>query len=264
LHHSETPALEAQVLLASVLEKSREWVLSHFDEELSPTQTDSLNSLLARLINGEPLPYLTGKRAFYGMDFSVSKDTLIPRPETELLVEEAVQWLLNNPSKRSAIDVGTGSGVIAICLADAIPNLCINAIDVSEEALEIAKKNCFQFHHEDQITFLQGDLLTGISNKVDLITANLPYIPSRTLDTLPELRFEPRLALDGGENGVLYIKKLLEQAINVLKPGGLILLEIESSISELVTQLAYTTFPNAQIDILFDYANLPRIAKILG
>jgi release factor glutamine methyltransferase len=262
LNSSETPLMEAQILLASVLDQSRVWVIAHAEQELSPDQIEKLDSCLVRLKNGEPLPYITGNRAFFGLDFHVTPDVLIPRPETELLVEEAIQWLTNNPTKRSAADVGTGSGAIAISLADTIPDLCITAIDVSPQALEIAKTNCARFHHEDQITFYQNDLLEGISSKFDLITANLPYIPKNTLDSLPLLRFEPRLALNGGEDGLLFIDRLLEQSMNNLNPGGMILLEIEATISELVLQQARSYFHEARIDLQFDYANLPRIVKI--
>lgn len=262
LKSSETPLMEAQILLALVLDQSRVWVVSHSEQELSPKQLEELDSCLTRLKEGEPLPYITGKKAFFGLDFFVTPDVLIPRPETELLVEEAIQWFAENPAKRSAADVGTGSGVIAISMADSIPDLRVAAIDISPNALEIAKKNCSQFHLEDQITFYKNDLLDGISSKFDLIAANLPYIPYRTLNCLPLLRFEPRLALDGGEDGLSFIKRLLEQAKDCLNPGGLILLEIEATISELVMQQARINFTEGIIDLLFDYANLPRIVKI--
>lgn len=250
------------MLLALVLGKPREWVISHYEHELNEDQLKIANQFLDRLVNGEPLAYITGKKAFFGMDFLVSPDVLIPRPETELLVEEAIQWLLENPAKRSAIDAGTGSGVIAISLADAIPDLHITAIDVSQAALDIALKNCLRFHHEDQITFLQNYLLDGVVEKTDLITANLPYIPSKTLDGLTDLRFEPRLALDGGEDGTKFIGELLEGAKSLLRPGGLLLLEIETTYSERVLQMAQIAFPDAKSVLLYDYANLPRIVKI--
>lgn len=262
LLRSETPLMESQVLLSLVLGKPREWIITHNREELTSGQLSQLGAALDRLTEGEPLPYITGKRAFFGMDFLVNHDVLIPRPETELLVEEAIQWLNKNPLKRSAYDVGTGSGVIAVCLADAFADLKITAFDISNDALNVAQKNCSFYHHDDQITFRQNDLLENIQDRVDLITANLPYIPTDTLNSLTELRFEPRLALDGGRDGIKYIGPLMEQAAVLLHPGGLILLEIEATIAEIVEKSARTVFQNAQIDILFDYANLPRVAKI--
>ena len=262
LLRSETPRMESQVLLSHVLGKPREWIITHDREELSNEQLSHLGAVLDRLAEGEPLPYITGKRAFFGLDFLVNHDVLIPRPETELLVEEAIFWLNKNPSKRSAFDVGTGSGVIAVCLADAFADLKITAFDISNDALIVAQKNSSFYHHEDQITFRQNDLLENIQDRVDLITANLPYIPTDTLNSLSELRFEPRLALDGGNDGLRYIGPLLEQAAVLLRPGGLILLEIEATIAANVEKAAGSYLQDAKIDMLFDYANLPRIAKI--
>jgi release factor glutamine methyltransferase len=254
--------LESQVLLAHVLGKSREWVIIHDREELTSEQSAELDNALARLIEGVPLPYITGKRAFFGMDFQVNHDVLIPRPETELLVEEAILWLEKNPNKRIAFDVGTGSGIIAICLADAVPDLRITAFDVSPGALEVARQNCVRYHHEDRVNFTENNLLENISEKADLITANLPYIPTSTLEQLPALRYEPRLALDGGMDGLKFIRPLILQANTVLRPGGLMLLEIEATIADAVVEEANTLLQDAKIDILFDYANLPRVAKI--
>ncbi len=245
-----------------MLDKPKEWVISHSSDELSDPQQKQLDQLLERLINGEPLAYLTGKKAFYGMDFYVTKDVLIPRPETELIVEEAIQWLTDHPSKRTAADVGTGSGIIAVTLADAIPDIKITAFDISPSALQVAQKNCEAYNHQDQITFIQNDLLDGIAQKFDLIVANLPYIPTATLKDLPDLRHEPQDALDGGEDGTRFIAPLLRQSMDCLRPGGLILLEIESSISEIVSAIVRKYFQDAKIDVLFDYAHFPRIIKI--
>lgn len=254
--------LEVQVLLATVLQRPREWVVSHLEQELTKEQLSTLDSYLARLADGEPLAYITGKRSFFGMDFFVTGDVLIPRPETELLVEEALQWLNDNPARRSAIDVGTGSGVIAISLADAIPDLHLTAIDISEKALVVARKNCAHFRHEDQIDFLQNDLLQGYSSRADLITANLPYIPTGELNKLVALRHEPRLALDGGMDGLDFIRRMLKQSVTILNQGGMILMEIESTISGSAIDLSKSCYPNAEIGLIPDYANLPRIVKI--
>jgi release factor glutamine methyltransferase len=245
-----------------VLEKPKEWVIAHSSDELTSQQKERLDNLLVRLAHGEPLSYLTGKKAFFGMDFFVTKDVLIPRPETELLVEAAIQWLTDHPSRHVVADVGTGSGAIAVVLADTFADLEITAIDISPTALEIAKKNCETYNHQDKIKFLQNDLLEGLSQKFDLIIANLPYIPSATLLQLPELQYEPQNALDGGEDGTKYISRLLQQAVDRIKPGGMILLEIEATISDTVSSLSKKYFQDAKIDLLFDYASFPRIIKI--
>lgn len=262
LTHSETPALEVQVIMAFVLGQSREWIVTHSKTELTDEQEKKLERALLRLQNGEPLAYITGKRSFYGLEFIVSPEVLIPRPETEHLVEEAISWLEDNPSRRKVLDVGTGSGILAITLADTFSDLEITGIDISEGALEIAHQNGLLHHLDERISWLQNDLLAGINKKVDMIVANLPYIPASTLETLEVIHYEPRLALDGGKDGVDLIKRLLEQTTALLKSNGLILLEIEATISELVQEIARNIYPSAKITCLFDYANLPRLIKI--
>ena len=262
LGESEYPSLEVQVLLAHVLSTTREWVIAHPEFPLESDKIKELQALLLRLKNGEPLAYLIGKRSFYGLDFIVSPDVLIPRPETELLVEEAIRWLETNPNCRQAYDVGTGSGAIAITLADQFPDLHITAIDISDQALDIARQNSLTHHVELQISWLKNDLLTGIEKKANLIVANLPYIPSQKLEALDVLRYEPRLALDGGPDGLDLIYRLLEQADKLLIPGGLILLEIESTQGEKTPELAKKVFPAGKIALLFDFAKLPRLVKI--
>ena len=259
---SEFPALETQVVLAYVLNTTREWLITHPDAELEGIQTEKADLLLSRLRDGEPLPYITGRQAFYGLDFFVNPDVLIPRPETELLVEECIQWLEAHPSRRKVADIGTGSGVIAVCLADHFQDINIYAVDISEKALQLAGQNANLFHVDKRIRFCQSNLLENCHEQFDLIAANLPYIPTSTLKELAVARFEPLLALDGGENGLDFISKLLTQSPNRLRPGGMIILEIEANQSEDVQQLAKNSFPHAQITLLTDLANHPRILKI--
>ena len=259
---SEFPVLETQVVLAYVLNTTREWLITHPDAELEGIQTEKADLLLSRLRDGEPLPYITGRQAFYGLDFFVNPDVLIPRPETELLVEECIQWLEAHPSRRKVADIGTGSGVIAVCLADHFQDINIYAVDISEKALQLAGQNANLFHVDKRIRFCQSNLLENCHEQFDLIAANLPYIPTSTLKELAVARFEPLLALDGGENGLDYISKLLTQSPNRLRPGGIIILEIEANQSEDVQQLAKNSFPHAQITLLTDLANHPRILKI--
>ena len=262
LTQSETPFLEVQVITASVLGQSREWVIAHPNFLLTPIQIDQLNSVLNRLIQGEPLAYLTSQQSFYGLDFFVSPAVLIPRPETELLVEEAIQWLEANPHRRNAVDVGTGSGIIAITLTDTFPDLKMTGIDLSEDALRIADSNAVLHHLSERLTWQKSDLLTAIEGKFDLILANLPYIPTQTLNTLDVIKFEPRLALDGGSDGLHLIRQLLEQTPTHLRPGGAIFLEIESTIGDQVLEAAKRFFPQAKIELQNDYANLPRLVRI--
>ncbi|RME87431.1 MAG: peptide chain release factor N(5)-glutamine methyltransferase, partial [Anaerolineae bacterium] len=240
--HSETPALDAQVLLAHVTGKPRAWVLAHPDVPLTPEQERALKAALSRIERGEPLPYVLGHWEFYGLDFLVTPDVLIPRPETELLVEHAIEWLTAHPERRLAADVGTGSGCIAIALAVHVPDLSVIATDISAAALEVARRNARRLDVGERIRFICCDLLPEPSEPLDLLCANLPYIPSATLRDLDVYRREPTLALDGGPDGLDLIRRLLTIAPRYLSPGGLILLEIEASQGVQALALAYDAF----------------------
>ena len=260
---SEEPALEAQVLLAHVLDKPRPWVIAHPEADLSVDQDNSLCRLLERRLSGEPLPYLLGHWEFFGLRFKVTPDVLIPRPETELLVEKALAWLKLHPSRRLAVDVGTGSGCIAISLAHGLADLRVIAVDISRPALSVAQENIIAHHLQEQVSLLQTSLLYGLSNgKTDLVCANLPYIPSSTLAGLEVSRYEPRLALDGGPQGTTCINTLLEDAPGWLAPGGLLLLEIEAGQGASVPRSARRCFPEADIQLFRDLSGKPRLVQV--
>ncbi len=208
------------------------------------------------------MPYLTGIQAFYGLDFSITPDVLIPRPETESLVEECIKWLEKRPSKRRMVDVGTGSGIIAITLANSFSDLAITAIDISEKALSVARNNAKKFHLEERVIFIHNNLLADHQVKYDLIAANLPYIPQGILKDLKVSKFEPELALNGGKDGLELIHKLLVQSRTNINPGGLIILEFQYDQAQSVEKTAEIYFPNAEISILNDLAGRPRISKI--
>jgi release factor glutamine methyltransferase len=260
---SESPALEAQVLLAHVTGQSRAWVLSHPETILTLDQQAVLDSLLERLTKGVPLPYLTGEQEFYALPFMVTPDVLIPRPETELLVERAVDWLKDHPGRRRCADIGTGSGCIAVSLAHQVPELRMLAVDRSHQTLLVARENARRNGVSNRIDFAQTDLLDGLSGPFDLICANLPYIPSKTLSSLPVCRHEPRLALDGGSDGLDFIRRLVAASVNKAAPGGLLLLEIEYRQGAEVEMLARQTFPAAQVNVIKDLAGHDRLVVIL-
>jgi release factor glutamine methyltransferase len=207
------------------------------------------------------LPYLLGHWEFYGLDFMVSPSALIPRPETELLVEQALAWLRQRPQRRLVADVGTGCGCIAVTLATHLPGLRVIASDLSFAALKLARANSRKLVVEQRISFIQCDLLAPF-NKFDLIAANLPYIPSSELELLPVARREPRLALDGGPDGLETIRRLLQQALTRLAAGGLLLLEIEASQGSAALALAQAAFPYAQIQLLSDLAGQDRLIRL--
>ncbi len=193
---SDTPGLDAEVLVAHVLGVERWWVLSHPELELDLFQEQSIAAAFARLESGEPLPYILGEWEFYGLEFSLNSTVLIPRPETELLVTLALDWLKTHPERRSAADIGTGSGCIAVALANKIPDLQVVASDISLQALQVASKNCVRHKVMDRVQLLQSDLMDSLENRFDLICANLPYIPTLTLRQMAVFRHEPTLALD--------------------------------------------------------------------
>jgi release factor glutamine methyltransferase len=258
---TDTPSLDAQVLLAHHLSAPRSWLLAHPEATLTPDQEGALQTSLARLLDGELLPYLLGHWEFYGLDFMVSPSALIPRPETELLVEQALAWLRQRPQRRLVADVGTGCGCIAVTLATHLPGLRVIASDLSSAALELARANSRKLVVEQRISFVRCDLLAPF-DKFDLIAANLPYIPSAELESLPVARREPRLALDGGPDGLETIHRLLHQTLTRLAAGGLLLLEIEGSQGSAALALAQAAFPHTQVQLLADLAGQDRLIRL--
>lgn len=261
-NHIEQPYQAALILLAHVLQKTKTWVLAHPETHLNPDQKTQLEALVQRLQAGEPLPYLTGKQAFFGLDFAVSPAVLIPRPETELLVEEALDWLDGHPGATHALDVGTGSGCIAVSLATRKPWLSINATDLSAEALKLAEQNAETNHVRDQIMFEQADLMPSVDQSFDLVCANLPYIPTNKLEEVNTLGFEPTLALDGGVDGLRLIRRLLELLPSRINAPALILLETEATLGAETLALANQTFPRADVRLLPDLAGRDRLVRI--
>jgi release factor glutamine methyltransferase len=267
---SDTPALDASVLLAHVLKKPRTWVLAHPELTLSPEQQNQLNQALSRLESGEPFPYVLGHWEFFGLDFEITPDVLIPRPETELLVEKAIAWLQHSSAHRTVADIGTGSGVIAISIATNVQEVEILATDISPQALEVAKQNAEKYNLNDRIKFIECDLLPNRDNSshissafsLDLICANLPYIPTGTLHALPIYGREPMIALDGGNDGLDLVRRLLKIAPNWLAPHGLMLLEIEATRGADVLRLAMKLFPGSKIQLHQDLTAHDRLLEI--
>jgi len=259
-HKIERPTSTSLVLISHVLKKPKSWVLAHGEYELDQKETHDLQTILNECIQGIPMPYILGNWAFYGKSFNVTPDVLIPRPETEFLVEKAIDHIKKFESP-SVVDVGTGSGVIAISLAAECPSAKVLAIDLSIKALRVARENSKKFN-QTQIQFIQADLLTPLNTKFDLIVANLPYIPATILEHLDVVKWEPRLALDGGESGLIPIQNLLDQARYRLASPGVILLEIEASLGSACLAAAAAAFPVAQHQLHQDLAGRDRIIEI--
>jgi len=263
---SDTLKLDAQVLLAHIIHKPRTWVLTHLEYEVTKEEQDQLDSGLKKLKAGEPLPYILGHWEFFNLEFDITKDVLIPRPETELLVEKAIAWLKGSPKRRSVADVGTGSGVIATSIALHLPDTHILATDISPAALEIANHNAEKFHVHHQIDFVECDLLPTLNverSTFNVICANLPYIPTAALHQLPIFGREPTLALDGGPDGLDLYRRLFKLAPAWIAPQGMMLLEIESTLGVQALGLAYDTFSDATIHLHQDLAGNDRLLEIM-
>jgi release factor glutamine methyltransferase len=257
----EESRLDAEVLLAHSLGITRAQLHAHPQRQLSPTEVAGCQQLIERRARREPMAYIVGHKEFYGLDFFVDHRVLIPRPETELLVEKAIE--ISQPQSVIA-DVGTGSGAIAISLAVHLPQALVYATDASPAALEVAACNCRRHGVEDRVHLLLGRLLEPLPERVDLIVANLPYVSEAEWAQLPPeiSRYEPREALDGGPDGLDPIRRLLAQAEGHLKPGGVILLEIGATQGAAVVALARRHFPAARIEIVQDYAGLDRVVMV--
>lgn len=254
-------SLSLQLLLAHALGKKRSWVLAHPETVLSSAQIALLEDYFQRLISGIPLPYLIGSWEFYGREFEVNPHVLIPRPETELLVDRALAWLESHPGQ-VAVDVGTGSGCIAVSLAGSSLIARCLAVDCSWNALQVARRNATRHAVQDRIFFLQSDLLSACAGPFDLVCANLPYIPAKIAAILPVGQFEPLIALAGGEDGLRFIRALLVDARRWLSPGGLMLLEMQFDQGKAISNLVNTYLPGAKVEILPDLTGLPRLVEI--
>ena len=262
LHRSPSPALDARLLLAHVMGRDHAYLVAHDDEALTPAQAAAYDQLLARAAADEPIPYLIGHAPFYGQEFAVSPAVLIPRPETEQLVDTAIGWARGRGALRVA-DVGTGSGCIAITLARHLPAVAVAAVDVSAAALAVARANAARLA-PGRVALVRGDLLAAFAPGLDLIAANLPYVTRQEWTALPDgvKSYEPALALDGGTDGLDAIRALLPQAAGRLRPGGLMLLEIGWRQGEAVVALAQAALPTARVAVRPDFAGHDRLVVI--
>ena len=256
--------LEAEVLLRHALKYDRAQFYASLNEHISAEQIQHIQDLVDRRIDREPLAYITEQREFYGLDFFVSPNVLIPRQETELLVDAALAFAREHPVGVIAIaDIGTGSGAIAIAIGVNLPDSSVFATDCSADALEVA--NCNRQRHgvADRVSLHRGDLLAPIVQRIDLIVSNPPYIANHLLPGLPpEVLREPQLALDGGNHGLEVIRRLLEQAPPKLNEGGRLILEISPEQLEQVCAMAQEQFPGSDIKYISDLLGLARCVTI--
>jgi release factor glutamine methyltransferase len=264
---TDASLLEAEMLLAHLLDASRATLLAHPERTLSANQLTDYQTLIRRRASGYPLPYLTGHVEFYGLELEVTPEVLIPRSETETLVDLA---LARRPA--TIVDMGTGSGCIAVALAVHLPQVTVYAIDLSPAALAVARRNAERHNVVDRVRLMVGDVLNPRPSPAELIVSNPPYISTGDCALLPlSVRdHEPRLALDGGPGGLAIIQRLLAQAPAVLhrpepaegKPGGAMLIEISADQGDAAGRLARTYFPQAAIRVHPDLAGRDRVLEV--
>lgn len=265
-----TPRLDAQVLLSHILGKERVALLTYPERSLSEAQAEQFQRLVERRALREPVAYLTGHKEFYGLDFLVDRRVLIPRPETELLVDAALQIIrarLDAGRMPFVADIGAGSGAIPIVLAVTEPRLpYLYAVDLSQDALEVARLNCQRHHVSDRVRLLHGDLLAPLPEPVDIITANLPYVGDEEAALLaPDvITYEPRLALFSGPRGLDLLNRFFTETrqSDKLQAHAVLLLEIGYAQREPLTAIIQTLWPRAAVTVEQDYAGWDRLLKV--
>lgn len=234
----ETPKMKSRLIMQYVLDKPRQYLLVHDRDELTKNQEEKYFNNIKKLTQGIPLQHITHQQEFMKMNFYVNENVLIPRPDTEILVEEVIQ-ISKKINARQILDLCTGSGAIAVSLAKYIPNSQITAVDISEKALEIAKENAKRNEVEDQITFIKSNLFEDIpKQKYDIIVSNPPYIKEDVIKTLQkEVRKEPIIALNGGKDGLDFYRKIIHDGYDYIKYRGYLCLEIGFDQKEEVIKL---------------------------
>jgi len=262
----DAPRLDAELLLGHVLGLSRAQLVSRWRQSPSPEQVRAFFMLVQRRAQREPLAYILGYKEFFGLEIEVDRNVLIPRPETELLVERAIEAArqIDPAGKVIIADIGTGSGAIAVSLAVSLPEAEIFAVDQSTSALAVAARNCARHGVSGRVRSLQGDLLSAVPGPVEMVVANLPYVAHAELETLgPEIRlYEPSQALDGGPDGLALIRRLLMQVAGAGYRPQAMLLEIGSTQGRAVVELVTEILGRADVSLIQDYAGLDRIVVV--
>jgi release factor glutamine methyltransferase len=255
----ENSTLKAKILLANILNVKKEYLLIHSEEEIKQEDKIKYENCIKELIKGKPLQYITNKQEFMGLDFYVDENVLIPQPDTEILVEKAIE-ISKTTQKNKILDMCTGSGCIAISLAKKINNAQITAVDISNSALNVANKNAINNNVENKIKFINSDMFNNIEEKFDIIVSNPPYIETETINKLGiEVQNEPHLALDGGIDGLKFYKTIANNAFKYLNENGYLLLEIGYNQQNSVTQLLQDIGKYKNIETVKDLGGNYRI-----
>jgi len=259
-HQKESAEIESQVIVGHVLKKSKSDLLRDLGTNLNSYQKSEVFRMMSERASGKPLAYLIGHRDFYGLNFMINQNVLVPRQETELLIETVLDFVPPDQPELEIVDVGTGSGCIAIAIAANLENANVIAIDISDKALTVARQNC-QYHSVgNRISLRQGDILDVFSGLADVIVANLPYIKSDEIQCLqPEVQHEPRLALDGEGDGLCYQREFLIQSKSKLNKNGILAMEIDPVQYTLLEALAKDIFPMRTVNFIQDTNGHQRV-----
>jgi len=256
-----SPRMNAETLLMFVLGVNRAYLYAHPERELTPEDLSRYEDAIGERASGIPSQYITGHQEFWGLDFVVSAAVLIPRPETEHLVETVLELAREVPQPR-IVDVGTGSGCIALALANELKGADVYAVDLSGDALEIARANAARLQLDGRVTFLQSDVLAALAGdrEFDFVVSNPPYVGLDEADKVQRSVFEhePRMAVFAGEHGLDVIRPLIEQANAVLKPGGWLAMEIGYSMRDMVVELLIPTMWD-DVRVVPDLQGIPRV-----
>jgi len=258
-------SVEAEILIKHALKIDKVLLYSSLNASTNEGDFQALNALVNRRVSGEPISYITGYREFYGLELMVSPAVLVPRQETESLVEKAIEFLQNNNTNgiRTIVDVGTGSGAIAIAISSQLPLAKIYATDKYSSALAVARTNVKRQRARPNIQLIQCDLLIGLREKFDMIVSNLPYIPTDDIPQLPlEVQAEPIQALDGGSDGLALIARLIEQAPQYLKSHGYLCIEVSPQQVPDILSMAHSSMPDCTTEIIKDLYGSARIVAI--
>lgn len=259
LSNIEAPVVTAGAMLCHVLGCDKAFLYSHDDYSLSKCEYDKYFEALKRRIDGEPLQYIIGSQEFMSLDFIVSPDVLIPRQDTEILVEAVIEFA-KGKEHVNILDIGTGSGCIAISLAYFIKNSRVTGLDISKGALSIARKNAEKCEVSDRVTFIESNLFENVASRdFDIIVSNPPYIPRQDVDTLERQvkDFEPRSALDGGIDGLDFYRKIVKESIGYLKPKGLLAFEVGFDQAQDVIKIMEDSFDDLKTEK--DLAGIERV-----
>tara|TARA_B100000959_G_scaffold269571_1_gene315490 strand:+ start:871 stop:1746 length:876 start_codon:yes stop_codon:yes gene_type:complete len=262
------PYAEAEYLLAHALKCDKKEVIVNHDRVFLDNEADLFKELIDRRLKREPSQHIIGEEEFWGLSFKVTKDVLIPRPETQLLVKESLKEAKNFSPEVNVIDLCTGSGCIAVCMAVELPESKVYAIDLSDKALAVARENAKKHGVDKRITFLEGDLLNpleplGLKGKIDLFLSNPPYVSKKMMEELqPEIElYEPMLAVFGGEDGFDYYRRIIPEAAEYLKPGGHLILEIGYGQEDGTVSLIEEATVYKEIEVKKDFAEIDRVVK---